>query len=294
MKILITGGDGLIGSYLASYLKSKKLDIWVPSKKELDITDKKELRDFFEEVKPDAVVHGAAVAGILSCEQERGDKGGNVWRVNVKGVENIVSNCLRFDSYLIFLSAEVVFAGLKTNPGPFGETDIPSDEAAHLSWYGFSKRTAERTIQDNIKRASIVRLCSVVGSKIVNSKLDYLQKVVRDFDRGELKPRFVDQHIGITDIADVCEAVNGLCSRRLEGVFHIASKDVCTPYEFSDYVLLKVKGIKGAVSKSTIGEFLKQNPNTFGQYLGLKCTKTAGELKMNFNTWKDIVGKNLS
>lgn len=293
MKIFITGGSGLVGSQLVSYLKRKNYQIFAPLKRELDITDKNRVHNFFEQVKPDIVIHSAAVAGILKAESERGDKGGKVWKVNVLGTENIALECKAFGSYLIFFSAEVVFSGSKPIRGPYKETDRPGRQE-ELSWYGFSKRTSEKYIEKKLEKSAIVRLCSVVGSKKKHKKPDYAQKIILSFEKGQLEPKFIDQYIGITDIDDVCKAVYKLCHFKLAGIFHIASVDVCTPFDFSEFVLLKTKGVTGAVKGIKISQFLRKRPNTFGQFLGLNCEKTARTLGMNFKTWKEIGDKSLS
>lgn len=290
MKILLTGGSGLIGSYiLNNYIGVGT--IIAPTKDEMDVANQKEVSRVFENIRPSVVIHAAAKTKILAGDKERGDKKGDFWKVNVEGAANIVKNCLKYKCYLIFLSAEVVFAGMLAHPGPYSEDEKFGDDDMALSWYGLTKKEAEKKILTECSRSAIIRLCSVVGAR--GPRRDYLESILWDFGHKNLNSKFDDQYIGLTDLDDVVETINKLTVSKFKGIFHVASIDQFTPYELSCFLLEKVKGVKGVVKRASIKDYSEKYPFTFIQYGGLKSKKTQKLLGLRFDTWKVMVNKKI-
>ena len=87
--ILVTGSEGLVGSRFVE-LSELKDSLHLPKEVELDITDKSELKAVFRSFDFRAVVHFAAFTDVAKAEEERGDKYGDCWQVNVEGTRNIL------------------------------------------------------------------------------------------------------------------------------------------------------------------------------------------------------------
>jgi GDP-L-fucose synthase len=70
MKILVTGGGGLVGSAMAAFYTSKGFSVLAPKSSELDLLDRNRVEDFFSTHEFDLVVHAAArVGGILGNQK---------------------------------------------------------------------------------------------------------------------------------------------------------------------------------------------------------------------------------
>lgn len=235
-------------------------------------------------------MHAAAKTGILESEKERGDKKGLFWRTNVRGTKNVVDACLKNKIFMIFFSAETVFAGRRERPGPYSEEDAPEENWQFLSWYGWTKREGERLVSTLVPNWAIVRLSSVVGKGSL-SRPDYLQKIVRKFDEGELGPMFVDQKIALSDLDEALEVIKMIVKKRLEGIFHAASFDQFSPYELANYLLKKTRSTRSGLVASSLEDFLKTYPHTFPQFSGLKTDKTQKLLGVKFSSWKQIIDR---
>jgi len=129
MKILVTGGSGLLGSNLLR-LYVKKHKVWgtyVKNRirvrgaklKKLDITDRKTVKKLFEWIKPNLVIHSAAVTDVDYCETNPLI----TRKVNVRGSINVAEMAESCGARLIHISTDMVFDGKKK--GLYKETDKP-------------------------------------------------------------------------------------------------------------------------------------------------------------------------
>jgi GDP-L-fucose synthase len=67
MKILITGGTGMLGTSLKKFSREKGYEILTPNRIELDLQNETSTRLYLAEVKPNAVIHTAARVGGISA-----------------------------------------------------------------------------------------------------------------------------------------------------------------------------------------------------------------------------------
>ena len=131
MKVLITGGSGALGRSL----KEAFGGAYMPSSREMDVTDRELTRKKILEYRPDMLMHAAALVNIPKCEQEKK----YAWNVNVEGVQNVVNALKELDNgcYLIYMSTACVFAGEKE------KYYIEDDPACPAHYYGFTKLCGE-------------------------------------------------------------------------------------------------------------------------------------------------------
>ncbi|MBN1568471.1 MAG: GDP-mannose 4,6-dehydratase [Acidobacteria bacterium] len=160
MRVLITGGAGFIAYHLASALMNKQADIslldnfndfYDPEIKRrnvrdlqakgsvqlhiADILDRDRLRQVFEEIRPDAIVHLAAWAGVRPS-LERPEIYSSV---NVTGTVNLLELAKQFSTRcFIFGSSSSVYGG--NTKVPFSEDD-PVDKP--VSPYAATKKAGE-------------------------------------------------------------------------------------------------------------------------------------------------------
>lgn len=294
MKILITGGNGLVGSHFVENF-NEGIELLTPDVNEMDITEQNNVNRYLKLHKPEIIIHFAAFTDVSAAEKERGDKNASCWKINVDGTLNFIK-ALNYQPYFIYISTDVVFSGSEKNPGPYDE-DSPTEEDPNLlSWYGWTKREAEKIISSNLKNTTIVRIANPVRENY-KGKLDYVHKILLSSDRNQLYPMFKDQYLTLTYINEITECLKTLLVKRLPGIYHVSSTDIFTPYELADLLIEKARGKKGIVKSISIEEFLKNCPSRYPQYGGLKVVKTQEILKLRFNTWEKtikILAKQLS
>lgn len=295
MKIYVTGSRGMVGSRFLDLLP-KEHTVLAPEVDRLDITDKGSVDSFFEKEKPDAVVHFAAYTNVGEGENQRDDKNGDAWKINVDGSKNLAEASKKIGAHLIHISTDYVFSGMADDPGPYSEDHIPEADSKRLTWYGFTKAEAEREVANILgKDFSLVRLIYPVRAKF-DAKPDYLRKPLSLYDQGKLYPMFKDQQVSITFIDEACEAIIKIIENKHYGIFHASTSDVATPFDLISYLIEKARGVKDAVKPSSIDEFLKtvDSPVRYPKFGGLKVGETEKALEMKFSTWKEVVDKLIS
>jgi dTDP-4-dehydrorhamnose reductase len=112
MKILITGGSGLLGTHLQHELINRrdiKLDI--PSHSLFDVTDLQAVREYLDYSKPDTLIHCAAVAKFKIVDKIPA----KAIETNIVGTSNITIACMERNIRLIYISTDHVFDGKKGN-----------------------------------------------------------------------------------------------------------------------------------------------------------------------------------
>ena len=87
-KILITGSNGMLGSNLLEELTFKNINGFCSQ--ELDITNRKQVFDVLNRIKPTIIIHTAAFTDVEACEINP-DK---CFKVNTIGTQNLVDFCV--------------------------------------------------------------------------------------------------------------------------------------------------------------------------------------------------------
>ena len=293
MKILVTGSTGLVGSRFIELLNNK-YEFITPSYPEFDLTNKESIEKLFKENTPDIVVHFAAYTNVSEAENQRDNKDGDSWKINVEGTKNLVSFINPDKTHFIHISTDYVFPGSKENPGPYSEESLPENDSQKVTWYGYTKAEAEREVNKVLgENKTILRIIYPVRAKY-DLKADYLRKPLSLFDQGKLYPMFTDQKVSISFIDEVAITLEKLIDGKIYGNFHCCSSDTSTPFDLITYLIEKARGVKNAVKPSSLDEFIKNSnssPVRYPKYSGLKVEKTQETLGIKFSSWKEIIDK---
>lgn len=291
MNILLTGASGLIGSHIKEYLVQENVGtLLTPISQELDITSPDSVDTYFVSNNPEIVIHCAAFTDVTAGETQRNDKQGTAWKINVEGTQNIVYATQANKANLIHISTDVIFSGKKDDPGPYEEDHSIESDPDNVSWYGFTKAEAEQIVATKMSKYSIVRISNPTRAKY-DKKLDYVRKITAAYDQQKPIKLFDDQHLTLTYVNAVSEAIYEIIQKKSRGIFHVSSSNLFTPFELAEYVLDKARGAKDIVQRSSIEEFLKQPGNNarYPQYGGLNVEKTETDLDLKFQTWQEII-----
>jgi dTDP-4-dehydrorhamnose reductase len=288
IKYLVIGADGLVGSRFVELKRKEKL--LTPSISELDITDIGSVRNYFETNEFDACVNFAAYTNVDEAKKQRGDKSGLAWVLNVEGARNVAKTCHDFERFLIHISTDFVFPGTEDNPGPYEENAQTPEAPEKLSWYGWTKLEGERKVMEECPKAAIIRIAYPYHPAKYELKTDFAKKILELYDKGDLYPLFEDQIFSPTYVDELVDVIESLAEKKIAGIYHAASRDQTSFFDFGSYLIEKVRGVKNAAKKGSMKEFLKEPGRTPRPRLGgLKTEKTQKKLGFEFKTWREAV-----
>jgi len=230
-KLLITGVSGLLGSNLAYALRDKyditgwynRHNAFIPrvDSFKVDITDKKAVKNFLSDYKPDVILHCASLTNIDYCEKNKEE----TKKVNVEGTRNIVSAC-NSRTKLVYISTDAVHDGKK---GGYTEDDPISP----CNYYGLTKYEAE-TIVKKHKNHIIVRT-NIFGWNIQN-KHSLAEWMLYNLERGCLINGFTDVAFSSIYTIKFAKIMDKILSKNLTGIFNLASRTSLSKYEFAVFV----------------------------------------------------------
>lgn len=289
-KILVTGASGMVGSrFVDTYIHQE--DLLTPDLDEFQLTSESIASYFSSHPDIGAVINFAAYTNVSEAQKQKGDQVSLCHQINVVGTENLVNQVKGKDIYLIHISTDMVFPGDSSDPGPYAEDHELTLDPNRLSWYGYTKALAEQSVKDSLPNAAILRLIYPVVAKY-DLKPDYLRAPLAYYEKDKtLYPIFSDQKVNITDVDEICQAINVLLNQRLSGVFHTGSSDITTPYEIMTQLFDLVYGNHDMVKPGSLVEFLKtqSDPTRYPQFGGLLNQETARKLAVNFSTSSEII-----
>jgi dTDP-4-dehydrorhamnose reductase len=237
MKILITGANGLLGQHLVKLiLDSTSHEIMATSKREprlviqdsrihyysLDITDGMAVNLLLEKLRPDTIIHCAALTQVDECEQNPI----KAWEINVTATRFLVEAAKQINAFMIFVSTDFVFDGIH---GPYKETD----EVNPVSYYGSTKVAAEKAVAESGMPYAIVRTCLLYGNILFGTRSNVISWVKENLEQGQKIKVVSDQWRTPTYIEDLAKGILLIAEKKATGLFHISGKDFLSPYDMA-------------------------------------------------------------
>lgn len=254
-KIIGTGLSGLVGSRIVELLKDKFEFVDFSLDSGVNILDKENLAIAFEKNKDAvAVLHLAAFTDTNAAWEQRGDKTGICYQLNVEGTQNILELAKKYNQYFIYISTDFVFDGNKTTP--YTENDIPNP----IEWYGETKYLGEKLIQDSgYSNYNISRITYPYRSNF-DIKVDIIRKILAKLKNGEEVKMFSDQICTYTLIDDIASALGYFLENRNTGIYHLVGSSSHSPYEMAKLVASTFGLDQNLVQPSRLEDYIKSQP----------------------------------
>ena len=259
MKILITGANGLLGQKLvALYASRPEIDLIATGRGtdrnpsgthryvQMDVTDPDQVQATFKEVKPDAMIHTAAMTQVDQCETDRE----GCWLQNVTAVGHLIQACEHHNTFFLHLSTDFIFDG---TAGPYREEDDPNP----ISYYGESKLASEKLLMESSLNWAIARTVLVYGLVQDMSRSNIILWVKQSLEAKKDIQVVNDQWRTPTLAEDLAIGCALIVDKAATGVFNISGSDLLTPYDMAEKTATFF-GLESATMKQADGSIFKQ------------------------------------
>jgi dTDP-4-dehydrorhamnose reductase len=283
VKVLVTGGSSTPGfriveefakagyKVVAQYNEHEIPAVDKVVKVKADFQDIEKVVKLVNEVKPDIVIHTAAIGDVDKCEIDKG----LAWRVNVEATLALVKSVSKLNSYFLYLSTDYVFDGER---GLYKEDDVPNP----INYYGFTKLVAENIVRSGLERYSIVRTSHIYGFGM--GRKNFARAVIEALSQGQKIKALVDQWLSPTLNTLLAKAVRELVEMGYIGVIHIAGERI-NRYEFAKAIARRFGFNEDLVEPITMRDiqFRARRPRDSS----LDTSKARSMLKTDFYTLKN-------
>lgn len=265
MKVVITGAGGQLGIELERQLKDREsIQVYGFSKDALDISDKKQVQEVLDKLKPQVVVNCGAYTAVDLCEENEE----KAHQINAIGPHHLAVVSEEIGAKLIHISTDYVFSGNFNLPKGLDIHSITElerryemamashpwaeeDEVAPQNVYGKSKLAGEEAVRAHCKRHFIFRTAWLYGEG-------------NNFVRTMLKLAKINQEINVvgdqygtpTYTKDLAAVIINLMQTEYYGTYHATCEGMCSWYDFA-FEIFKLKEIDVKVNKVTSEEFVR-------------------------------------
>jgi len=244
MKILITGGSGLLGQYLNLSL-AKKYEILTLYNSnvgnchqfnsfKIDLKNQNSLKNTFEKFKPNFVVHSAAITySLLDNKYSLKEYYSN----NVLVTKFVSEMCAEFNSKMIYISTDLVYDG---NRGSYLDENSKLNPA---SPYAETKLLGEEYVKKIIDNYVILRLALLFGFGL-NHSICHFQTMYQNFIENKSVKLFTDQFrspISISEASKIIYKIIELDSPT--GIYNLGGQERLSRYELGELLAKKI-GVK--------------------------------------------------
>ncbi|MDF0650738.1 MAG: NAD(P)-dependent oxidoreductase [Nitrospira sp. LK265] len=223
-RAIVTGAAGLIGQYVV-----KSASRWAPGRQvhglaraELDLTDSVSVERTWQSIKPDMVIHCAALSRTRDCEQHPQ----LAHRVNVEATAYLAR--LSKDIPFIFLSSGEVFDG---NRSWYREEDAPNP----INFYGKTKLEAEQLVLRN-PRHTVVRIVLTAGTSQHGDR-SFVEDMCHAAKSGKPVMLYGDEFRCPLPAGVIARAIWELSAKDLPGLYHLGGRERLSRWEIGQALL---------------------------------------------------------
>jgi dTDP-4-dehydrorhamnose reductase len=226
MERLLITGTGLLGSKVANIsdfetfgtYNNNPIEINNCKLQKLDITSRESTLKLVNQIKPDYIVHTAALTNVDYCEKHKED----AYQVNVIGTKNVAEAANEIGAKFVYISTDYVFDGEEG----FYKEDSLTDP---INYYGKSKLEGETITINTCDNFIIARTSVLYGT---NPKMNFVTWVLREL-KDEKEIKIVEDQYNTPTLADnLAEITFELINNDATGIFHASGNERINRFDF--------------------------------------------------------------
>lgn len=241
----------MLGQELARIFRADKdyaVAAW--DKKELDITDQKQVQEKISKLKPEIIINAAAYNAVDACEKNKKEYE-LAKKVNGLAPGHLAKVAKKLDAILVHYSSDYVFNGMPEIPEPKGCTGSCGSCGLHQGFvpqigfdedsipdpiqkYGKTKLMGETAVQKNCENYYLIRTSKLFGkpAKAKDAKKSFFD-IMLALGRKQKEVRVVDEETSFfTYVPDLAKKTKEIIeANKPFGIYHVTNSGACTWYE---------------------------------------------------------------
>jgi dTDP-4-dehydrorhamnose reductase len=232
MKFLVTGSAGLVGTSVVHELVGQDHEVYsiyhdtTPIEGtaiHLDLTDSVKTKFTVKKIKPDVIIHLAALTNVDLCESEKEQ----AQLLNTKSTEILAQEAAKAGSFFVYASTDYIFDG---KIGMKKEDDSPNP----LGYYGKTKLDGELALNDLASSWVIARTSTPFG--IHPKKKTFPIWVKENLEAKKQIKVLTDQYTSPTYIPNLSKMLIEVATRQFNGIFHLAGATRISRFDFAKMI----------------------------------------------------------
>jgi dTDP-4-dehydrorhamnose reductase len=273
MRILVTGGRGLVGGPLVRRLNEAGHEATALDLPEFDVRDAAACAEALRRTRAERVAHLAAWTDVDGAEKDPAGAAA----VNADGTRNVAQACRAAGVPMLYVSTDYVFDGTKDEP--YREDDAVNP----LSVYGRTKLEGERHVQRLAQSWWIVRCQSIYGA----GRKSFVDAILARARSGGALKVVADQRVSPSWCEDVAEALVAVLLRAAPGVYHAANAGSCSWFECAR-ASLDLAGLASVpIERTTASAFARPAPRP--AVSSFDCAKLEAATGHRMRPWRDAL-----
>jgi dTDP-4-dehydrorhamnose reductase len=189
---------------------------------QLDVLNKSQWTALFNEIRPDGVIHAAAISDINYCQNNRDV----AEKVNTEYTRILVDLCAASGAKMVFCSTDNVFDGAK---GLYTEEDTPDP----VNFYGETKLKSEQIVAGLGERGVIARLALVMGLPVMGRGNSFLATMTDKLKAGETMNFATNEIRSPIDVITLGRTLIELAENNFSGIIHLGGNSRLTRFDMA-------------------------------------------------------------
>ncbi len=236
MKFLVTGSAGLIGSQIVKDLVQQNHTVYSCYHNTkplqgiltlLDLSDEIQIIQTLQEIKPDRIIHLAAMTDVDLCETEKE----LATIINTKSTETLAKQAAKQNIFFLYVSTDYVFNGIN---GMKKEDDLSNP----LGFYGKSKLGGEFVLNKLASNWCIARTSTPFG--IHSTKKSFPLWIKENLEAKKEIPVLIDQFTSPTYVPNLSNMLLEITTRQINGIIHVSGATRISRYALAELVADKL------------------------------------------------------
>ncbi len=229
--VVVTGAAGQLGKAIVDELALQNIEYLGIDRSTVDLSQAKELQDFFKDKKIEAIVHCAANTNVEFCETNKKVS----YRDNVQATKNLVDLSLQKEAYFMYMSSTGIYGDDQKTP--YSEVDTVHPTTVHHS----HKLESEGLIAASLSKYVILR----TGWIFSDLKKSFVFKILESLS-GLTEMKSNTEQVGNPVYSkDIARSILEFLKKAPKGLFNLVGARPVSRYEFvCEIVKLSGQNIK--------------------------------------------------